>query len=122
MRLEHRYRNIVGGGVLFVVSDTVCASQWRAAARERRYSRPRSFGKELGYSDQDEASGGTKRLSWKKGNASLAPEWWSVSPLGKHFPPWLIATESLLEVKLTHATAGPEYRSFKFLKHHIGKL
>jgi len=22
------------------------------------------------------------------------------------------------EVKLTHATAGPEYRSFKFLKHH----
>jgi len=59
-------------------SDTVGASQWRAAARERRYSSPRSLGKELGYSDQDEACGGTKRLSWKEGNASVA-EWQSTS-------------------------------------------
>ena len=68
-----------------------CLSQWRAAARERRYSSPRSLGKELVYSDQDEACGGTKRLSGKKGNASIVPEWRSTSPLGKHFPPWLIA-------------------------------
>jgi len=70
-------------------------------------TRPRSLSKELGYGDQDEASSETKRLSWKKGKRSIVAEWRSTSPLGKHFPPWLIATELLLEVKLTHATAGP---------------
>jgi len=77
---QHRWRRRTVCG-----SDTVGASQWAAAARERRYSSPRSLGEE------DEVSGGTKRLSWKKGNASIVPEWRSTSPLGKHFPPWLIA-------------------------------
>jgi len=105
-RPQHRlWRRTVCG------SDTVGASQWAAAARERRYSSPRSL---------DEACGGTKRLSWKKGKASIMAEWRSTSPLGKHFPPWLIATESL-QVKLTHATASPECRSFKFLNHHTGQ-
>jgi len=94
-QLGHGYRNIFGGGVLFVFQI-----QWAAAAREQRYSSRRSLSKELRYSDQDEASGGTKRLSWKKGNASIVAEWRSTSPLGKHFPPWLIATESLPVMQL----------------------
>jgi len=78
-------------------SDTVGASQWAAAAREQRYSSPRSLGEE------DEACGGQRGCRGRKAKQAL---WRSTSRLGKHFPPWLIATESLLEVKVTHATAS----------------